>query len=150
MTMIKAIYKKNNEVSPTNNLMRLILDEDSINFQNINEEPNFVYCSFKQNQLKKIKTEDKELLTLIERILNNKFHECSACGSISLNYAPYTYRDYHGCIGRSYECIDCQGLPNKHVSVVFDIQEQYGHERAIQYVDGLIRTQIIKNSKQVV
>ncbi len=137
MTYIKAIYRKTDEDKVINNLLKLVLDEPTVEFLFIEERPNHVFCTFKDSELDKIKTDDEEINTFIQEIKDGKGHHCNVCGSMALNYMPYTYRDNSGCIGRSYECSDCRALENKQTSAIGKVHREKGHEQAVKYVEEI-------------
>lgn len=59
---------------------------------------------------------------------------CSCCDSISINTIPYTYREYGGCIGRSYNCPMCSGLSNRIAGKVGETYRTNGVESAIDLI----------------
>jgi hypothetical protein len=85
--------------------------------------------------------DDNLVLTLIEK-LNNDIDEsiaCIGCNSITINNSPYHYRDYGGCIGKSFECPYCSELDNKALHEVIKIRKSKGEKEAIEHVLKILK-----------
>jgi hypothetical protein len=63
---------------------------------------------------------------VIKHLNQGAKNTCIYCGTVTLNTIPYTYRDNGGCIGRSYECLDCRCLEK------YDDLRKVGDERNIK------------------
>ncbi len=62
-----------------------------------------------------------------------KLQRCSFCGCRFLTYFPYTYRNYAGCIGRSYECITCRSFDNKEAHEIINVRKKKGVKAAKRF-----------------
>lgn len=110
---------------------------------------NFAIITLNLNKISKRKQRRYNLHRLFDGTF--QLQRCSFCGCLYLTYFSYTYREYSGCVGRSYECITCRSLRNKEAHEVLEIRKKKGVKAAKKFQLDLIggtNTMYDKNQRQ--
>lgn len=82
--------------------------------------------------------DNEEVLDIINKCQENWPTACVYCKSVTLNYTPYTYRDYAGTVGREYNCPHCSDLSNESAHLVSKAYKRGGHFEALKAINGLL------------
>lgn len=132
--------------SAGNRLMAYIYDEQeffNIKYKCSDKEGNRTWFILDPQELLKAKEcfsheETSEVIELID-ICNNydKWKtSCTCCDSISINTIPYTYREFGGCVGKSYNCPMCSGLSNR---LTWKVGSEYKNNGVDAAIDLIIK-----------
>lgn len=141
MKYVKAIHYKNHEIKeiltdPGNRLLEMLM-ENGLEVEWSEEKVDCTLMRFDVAELDKAVTDDEEVLKIIDSMQTDKLITCTYCNAFMFNYLPYTYRDNHGCIGRSYECFDCRGLQMKYANEIAVIRKEKGQKEANVYISEI-------------
>lgn len=52
--------------------------------------------------------------------------QCSVCGCHYFAHSLQTYRNNSGCVGTSFECVDCRILNNEAINEIIEVREKEG------------------------
>lgn len=85
---------------------------------------NFAIITLNMSKISKRKQKRYNLHRLFDGTF--QLQHCSFCGCQYLTYFSYTYREYSGCVGRSYECVTCRSFDNKEAHEILDVRKKKG------------------------
>ena len=134
-----------------NKIMTYIYDNQSefnIRYQCSDKEENRTWFILEPKELNKAKeyfAKDNEVLEYID-ICNDYDRwktSCECCNSISINIIPYTYREYGGCLGRSYNCAFCSSLKNRIAGMVGEEYHTNGVDSAIDLLISIDKGEFV-------
>ena len=117
-SIVKKVYENRES------LKRCIVDCD------VNSK-NFAIITLDMKKISKRKQRQYNLHRLFDGTFN--IQRCSFCGCQFLTYFPYTYREYAGCVGRSYECITCRNFDNKSAHEIIVVRKKKGAKAAKKF-----------------
>ena len=117
-SIVKTVYENRNA------LKKGIVDCD------VNTN-NFAIITLNMRKISKRKQKRYNL----HRLFDGTFllQRCSFCGCNYLTYFSYTYREYSGCVGRSYECVTCRSFENKEAHDILDVRKKKGVKAAKRF-----------------
>lgn len=126
--------------SPANQLLKYIY-ENKENFKvQIDKAKDSFIVTLEDTELLKAKehfNNNQEVLSFIDKCQEDWSTACIYCGTITLNFAPYTYRSYVGTVRKEYNCLHCAGLTNEAVRKVRDAYEKDGHIQAMNTINEM-------------
>lgn len=89
----------------------------------------------------------------VEHIFDVEYTPCLYSGAIELSWTMFSYRDFDGTVGRSWECELCRHLDAVGVTDVAEIKDEKGIKEAVKYafeISGFEPSDLAKDGSRLV